>query len=311
MPELPEVEVVRRGIEDWAIDRPIRQVEILDPRSLRRHPTGIRHFIDSLEGRSFASIERRGKYLWAPLKQAADELVSGHAPESLIFHLGMSGQVLMSDPKTPSPKHLKIRIVFDTGAQEAEVSELRFVDQRIFGGLFVDELIPTPDASDETIPRAVAHIGRDPLDPLFDPESIFRTFRRRKTSVKRALLDQSVSSGIGNIYADEALWRARLHFARPTETMTRREVSRLYEAAKQVMAEALLQGGTSFDSLYVNTQGEAGYFQRSLQVYSRENQLCNRCLERGEETGIQRKKFMNRSSYYCPKCQPVPRGARW
>lgn len=299
MPELPEVEVVRRGIQQWATNAHIAAVEILDQRSLRRHAQGSEDFTARLVGQHVGQSHRRGKYLWITVDE-------GYT--ALVIHLGMSGQVLVTDPEITDPKHLKIRITLITGER---IQELRFVDQRIFGGLYLDTLIPAEDHPEELIPSTVAHIGRDPLDPLFSNEAIFRRLRRKKSSLKRALLDQSVSSGIGNIYADEALFRARLHYARPTETLTRNEVSRVYTAAEQVMRLALAQGGTSFDALYVNVNGESGYFDRSLNVYGREGKPCLACQHVGEETLIVRQKFMNRSSYYCPKCQPVPRRARW
>lgn len=299
MPELPEVEVVRRGIQQWAAGARMTAVEVLDPRSLRRHVHGPADFIARLQGHCLGETQRRGKYLWITLDEES---------VALVVHLGMSGQVLVTDPDIPDPKHLKIRIVLSNGDR---LQELRFVDQRIFGGLYLDTLIPAEDHPAELIPSTVAHIGRDPLDPLCSHEALFRILRRKKSSLKRALLDQSISSGIGNIYADEALFRARLHYARPTETLTRNEVSRVYTAAEQVMRLALAQGGTSFDALYVNVNGESGYFDRSLYVYGREGKPCLTCQKDGLETLIVRKKFMNRSSYYCPKCQPVPRRARW
>lgn len=299
MPELPEVEVVRRGIQQWATNGQIRSVEVLDHRSLRRHALGPEDFIARLVGQHLGDSHRRGKYLWITVDE-------GYS--ALVVHLGMSGQVLIADPSIPDPKHLKIRITFAT---DDRLQELRFVDQRIFGGLYLDVLTPAPDRPEELVPSTVAHIGRDALDEHFSHEVLFQKLRKRKSNLKRALLDQSLSSGIGNIYADEALFRARLHFARPTETLTRNEVSRVYTAAEQVMRLALAQGGTSFDALYVNVAGESGYFERSLNVYGREGQRCYECHDAGIETLITRSKFMNRSSYYCPKCQPVPRRARW
>ncbi|GAA4473696.1 bifunctional DNA-formamidopyrimidine glycosylase/DNA-(apurinic or apyrimidinic site) lyase [Enteractinococcus fodinae] len=298
MPELPEVEVVRRGIHRWATYATVTQVEVLDQRSLRRHEVGEADFIARLTGQLLDEPQRRGKYLWIPY---------GEGSHALVVHLGMSGQVLVTDPSLPDPKHLKIRITITSGDR---IQELRFVDQRIFGGLYLDALVPAVDRPEELLPATVTHIGRDPLDDHFDTEAVFRKLRKRRSNLKRALLDQSLSSGIGNIYADEALFRARLHYSRPTETLTRNEVSRVYSAAEQVMRLALSQGGTSFDALYVNVNGESGYFDRSLYVYGRHGQLCYRCEERGQETLIERRKFMNRSSYFCPVCQPVPRRAR-
>jgi formamidopyrimidine-DNA glycosylase len=306
VPELPEVEVVRRGLERWAAGRTVSAVEVLDVRSTRRHDAGPADFAERLAGVRLAVPERRGKYLWVPL--------AGDGPEAgaLVAHLGMSGQLLVNEPGVPDPRHLRIRMLLEPVDDDEDRSrELRFVDQRIFGGLFVDALVEASDRPGQLLPASVAHIGRDPLDPAFDPEAVHHRLRRRQTGLKRAMLDQSLVSGIGNIYADEALWRARLHYARPTETLNRTESSRLFEAVREVMEEALSQGGTSFDSLYVNVNGDSGYFDRSLDVYGRAGQPCRRCARQGRESMIVKARFMNRSSAYCPHCQPVPRRARW
>ncbi|MDI3330514.1 MAG: bifunctional DNA-formamidopyrimidine glycosylase/DNA-(apurinic or apyrimidinic site) lyase [Micrococcus sp.] len=306
MPELPEVEVVRRGLERWAAGRTVSAVEVLDARSARRHDAGPADFTERLTGARLAVPERRGKYLWIPL--------SGPGPltGALVAHLGMSGQLLVNEPGDTDPRHLRIRLLLEPVEDGEDRSrELRFVDQRIFGGLFVDALVEAVDRPGQLLPASVAHIGRDPLDPAFDPEAVHSRLRRRKTGLKRALLDQALVSGIGNIYADEALWRARLHYARPTETLNRTESGRLFEAVREVMEEALAQGGTSFDSLYVNVNGDSGYFDRSLNVYGRAGQPCRRCARQGRESIVVRERFMNRSSAYCPRCQPVPRRARW
>jgi formamidopyrimidine-DNA glycosylase len=306
VPELPEVEVVRRGLERWAASRPVSAVEVLDARSTRRHDAGPADFAERLTGARLAAPDRRGKYLWVPLAGP------GTDPGALVAHLGMSGQLLVNEPGDPDPRHLRIRLLLEPVEDGEDRSrELRFVDQRIFGGLFVDALVEATDRPGELLPASVAHIGRDPLDPAFDPEAVHQRLRRRRTGLKRAMLDQSLVSGIGNIYADEALWRARLHYARPTETLNRTESSRLFEAVREVMEEALSQGGTSFDSLYVNVNGDSGYFDRSLDVYGRAGQPCRRCARQGRESIIVRERFMNRSSAYCPRCQPVPRRARW
>jgi formamidopyrimidine-DNA glycosylase len=171
---------------------------------------------------------------------------------------------------------------------------LRFVDQRTFGGLVV--------APDGDPPPPVAHIAPDPLDPGFDEAGFAAALRRRRTGLKRALLDQRLVSGVGNIYADEALWRAGLHFARPTGALRPTDVARLLSAVRAVLTEALAAGGTSFDSLYVTVNGDGGRFDRSLDVYGRGGQPCRRC-----GAPIRREAFMNRSSYSCPRCQPRPR----
>ncbi len=180
----------------------------------------------------------------------------------------------------------------------AEGRELRFVDQRMFGGLSVS-------AGGAELPPEIAHIARDPLDPEFDDDAFVAKVRRRSSGIKRQLLDQNLVSGVGNIYADEALWRARLHGERAGEKLTAAQVRELLGHARDVMNEALGQGGTSFDALYVNVNGESGYFDRSLHAYGREGEPCDRC-----GAPMRRVAFMNRSSYFCPVCQPVPRRRR-
>jgi formamidopyrimidine-DNA glycosylase len=284
VPELPEVEVVRRGLERWVTGRTVSSVTVLHPRAVRRHDGGAADFARALTGRRVEGTRRRGKYLWLPLDDGA----------AVLAHLGMSGQLLVRPAEAADEVHLRVRLGFaDDGP------ELRFVDQRTFGGL---QLAP----GGAQLPGPVAHIARDPLDPEFDDAAFRATLRRRRTGLKRALLDQTLVSGIGNIYADEALWRAQLHYARPTETLNAPEVARLLAAVRAVLTEALEQGGTSFDSLYVNVNGQSGFFDRSLAVYGRVGQPCRRC-----GTPVRREAFMNRSSYSCPRCQPRPRRARW
>jgi formamidopyrimidine-DNA glycosylase len=285
VPELPEVETVRRGLVEHVTGRTIDRVEVFHPRSIRRHLTGSIDFAGRLVGRTIQAVSRRGKYLWAELD----------SPDAMLAHLGMSGQMLVSPVGTPDQVHLRVRLRFADGGPE-----LRFVDQRTFGGLSVEELV---EVDGTTVPAPVAHIGRDPMDPAFDPESVVRAMRRRHTEVKRALLNQNLVSGIGNIYADEALWRARVHWARPTDKLSAPKARELIAAATAVMDEALVAGGTSFDALYVDINGQSGYFDRSLVVYGQEGLPCPRCGR-----PIRREPFMNRSSFSCPRCQPRPRG---
>jgi formamidopyrimidine-DNA glycosylase len=305
VPELPEVEVVRRGLESHVVGRTIRQVRVLHPRAVRRHEPGAADLSARLTGRTLESAQRRGKYLWLPIG----------GDESLVAHLGMSGQLLVEAPDAPQELHLRVSVDFDDGGPQ-----LRFVDQRTFGGLAVEPLVPADGAATDAgsagstvqpevrdqVPRSVAHIARDLLDPRIELEAVVLRLRARRSGLKRALLDQTLVSGIGNIYADEALWRARLHGARPTETLTRPEARRVLGFAREVMAEALGEGGTSFDRLYVDVNGASGYFDRSLAAYGQEGQPCPRCGR-----PIRREAFMNRSSYSCPHCQPRPRRARW
>jgi formamidopyrimidine-DNA glycosylase len=337
VPELPEVETVRAGIERHVVGRTVLAAEVFHPRAVRRDVSGPGGFAAAMAGRTFLRAERRGKYLWFALDDA----------EALLAHLGMSGQLTVGDPDRPLSPHVRARFTFTDGGPD-----LRFTDQRTFGHLMLCALRgddppappgmgglrppispPREDTQEARAPRAVAevkapglglegaaetaappavaaakpgrlvpwpiaHIAADPLEAAFDAKDFAARLGRKKTQVKRALLDQSLISGVGNIYADEALWRARLHWARPTETLRPAEVSRLLEAVRDVLTEALKAGGTSFDALYVNVNGESGYFDRSLNAYGREGEPCGRCA-----TPIRRDAFMNRSSYSCPRCQ--------
>lgn len=282
MPELPEVEVVRRGLDRWVSGRIIGDAVVLHPRAIRRHLAGAEDFADRLRGERVTAVRRRGKYLWLPLG----------ANTALLAHLGMSGQLLISPSDTPDEKHLRVRVTF----ADSVAGELRFVDQRTFGGLSLH------DTTADGLPDVIAHIARDPLDPAFDEDAFHAALRRRRTTIKRALLDQSLISGVGNIYADEALWRARLHYDRPTAGLTRPRTAELLTHIRAVLSAALAVGGTSFDSLYVNVNGESGYFERSLDAYGREDQPCHRC-----GVPLRRSPWMNRSSYFCPRCQSPPR----
>lgn len=353
MPELPEVETVREGIAEHSVGRPVRAVRVVDARSLRRHLPGPAHFEAALTGRALRAAYRRGKYLWLTLSEPDGTL----ADEALVVHLGMSGQLLVRDepsdepseesgdePGTETearaafetePRHLRVALELGpaetTGAAGATGSaastnrasagqRLLFVDQRIFGGMFLSPLVPDiPAAAGEVasdgsavperflVPQAVKHIARDPLDEFFDPAAVRRKFLRTSSGIKKVLLDQSVISGVGNIYADEALWRARLHYAKPARTLSAAQTRDLLEAVTQVLRESLAAGGTSFDALYVNVLGESGYFERSLNAYGRAGEPCHRCAEAGRTSLIVREPFQNRSSYRCPHCQRAPR----
>lgn len=356
MPELPEVETVRAGIADHSLGRPVRAVRVVDARSLRRHLPGPAHFEAALTGRALRGAYRRGKYLWLTLSEADGTL----ADEALVVHLGMSGQLLVRDEPggdsgsdsvnesggdsgndaearaafDEQPRHLRVALELGpAGATGSMVSanrastgqRLLFVDQRIFGGMFLSRLVPDVPAAVAVneaaageaapgevperflVPEAVKHIARDPLDEFFDPAAVRRKFLRTSSGIKKVLLDQSVISGVGNIYADEALWRARLHYAKPARTLSAAQTRELLEAVTQVLRESLAAGGTSFDALYVNVLGESGYFERSLNAYGRAGEPCHRCAEAGRTSLIVREPFQNRSSYRCPHCQRAPR----
>ncbi|WP_314729502.1 bifunctional DNA-formamidopyrimidine glycosylase/DNA-(apurinic or apyrimidinic site) lyase [Rothia mucilaginosa] len=352
MPELPEVETVRAGIADHSLGRPVRAVRVVDARSLRRHLPGPAHFEVALTGRALRGAYRRGKYLWLTLSEADGTL----ADEALVVHLGMSGQLLVRDEPggdsgsdsearaafDEQPRHLRVALELgpagatgDTGATGSAASanrvstgqRLLFVDQRIFGGMFLSPLVPDVPAAVAAneavpgeavpehflvperflVPEAVKHVARDPLDEFFDPAAVRRKFLRTSSGIKKVLLDQSVISGVGNIYADEALWRARLHYAKPARTLSAAQTRELLEAVTQVLRESLAAGGTSFDALYVNVLGESGYFERSLNAYGRAGEPCHRCAEAGRTSLMVCEPFQNRSSYRCPHCQRAPR----
>jgi formamidopyrimidine-DNA glycosylase len=281
VPELPEVEVVRRGLQAHVAGRTIMAVRVHHMRAVRRHEAGPADLTARLTGACITGTGRRGKYLWLTLS----------SDDALVVHLGMSGQMLLGP--VPNENHLRIRAQLDDG------TALSFVDQRTFGGWMLADLVSV-DGTD--VPEPVAHLARDLLDPRFDRDGAITVLRRKQSEIKRQLLDQTVVSGIGNIYADEALWRARVHGTRLASSLTRRRLAELLGAATEVMVDALGQGGTSFDSLYVNVNGQSGYFERSLSAYGREGLPCRRC-----GAVMRRERFMNRSSCFCAACQPPPR----
>ncbi len=300
MPELPEVEVVRAGLEPAVTGASVASITVFDSRSLRRHPGPPEDFVERMAGRRMLAAVRRGKFLWFPLSDA------GAAPEALVAHLGMSGQVLLREPDTDDAR---TRIRLDLDHPEHGPLRLNFVDQRIFGSMAIDELRSTDDgrpggfsgATDWTqpsVPSAVAHIARDPLDPAFDDARFLASLARRRSGVKRALLDQSLVSGIGNIYADESLWAARIHYDQQATTLSRTLARRLLGEVRLVLAKALGEGGTSFDAQYVNVNGASGYFSQSLNAYGQQGRPCPRCGR-----PIVRESFMNRGSHFCPHCQ--------
>ncbi|MDQ1554037.1 MAG: formamidopyrimidine-DNA glycosylase [Microbacteriaceae bacterium] len=347
MPELPEVEVVRVGLEPAVTGALVTSVTVFDARSLRRHPGPSEDFVDRLVGRTIAAAVRRGKFLWLPLvpsPAAASEPPRPPAPtdrravsktpalseiqetgarvdrirgvsgltaapspefpkEAVVVHLGMSGQVLLRAPDAPDDALTRIRIELVSPAHGALL--LNFADQRIFGSMAIDDLVPTADglraglgAEAPHVPRSVSHIARDPLDPAFDDARFLAALAKRNTGIKRAMLDQSLVSGIGNIYADEALWAAKVHFEQPTSTLGRAKATLLLSEVRQVLGKALGEGGTSFDAQYVNVNGASGYFSHSLNVYGQQGKPCPRCGR-----PIIRESFMNRGSHFCPLCQ--------
>ncbi|WP_395816655.1 bifunctional DNA-formamidopyrimidine glycosylase/DNA-(apurinic or apyrimidinic site) lyase [Curtobacterium flaccumfaciens] len=319
MPELPEVEVVRAGLEPAVSGARVLHVDVVDDRALTRHDGPAEDFADRLTGRTIAAAVRRGKFLWMPLQPERD----GDRPEALVAHLGMSGQILLGRGR-PAAKHRRILIDVQpagtdrSGAAEPPV-ELEFVDQRTFGSMAIDAMVPTIDGAPagfggqvdaidpdavwrRWVPGQVSHIARDPLDPAFDDDRFTAMARKRSSGIKRVLLDQGVVSGIGNIYADESLWAAKLHYDRAADRLTRADLRRLLDEVRAILRRALEDGGTSFDAQYVNVNGQSGYFSQRLNVYGQQGKPCPRC-----GTTIVREAFMNRSSHICPVCQPRPR----
>ncbi|MET3452371.1 bifunctional DNA-formamidopyrimidine glycosylase/DNA-(apurinic or apyrimidinic site) lyase [Curtobacterium sp. 1544] len=319
MPELPEVEVVRAGLEPAVSGARVLHVDVVDDRALTRHDGPAEDFADRLTGRTIAAAVRRGKFLWMPLQPERD----GDAPEALVAHLGMSGQILLGRGREAA-KHRRILIDVQPAGTDRDGTpeppvELEFVDQRTFGSMAIDQMVPTIDGAPagfggqvdgadpdavwrRNIPKQVSHIARDPLDPAFDDDRFIRMARKRSSGIKRVLLDQGVVSGIGNIYADESLWAAKLHYDRPADRLPRASLQLLLDEVRSVLARALEDGGTSFDAQYVNVNGQSGYFSQRLNVYGQQGKPCPRC-----GTTIVREAFMNRSSHICPVCQPRPR----
>ncbi|WP_281640876.1 bifunctional DNA-formamidopyrimidine glycosylase/DNA-(apurinic or apyrimidinic site) lyase [Aurantimicrobium minutum] len=283
MPELPEVEVVRAGLEPALVGARIDSVHVFDPRSLKRHDARRGDFVGMLQGSTVLSAERRGKFMWFPLDSG----------DALVTHLGMSGQVLLRDSGAKPDRHLRIQY----GITHPEHGKLlvNFVDQRIFGSMAVDELVEQPSG---LVPAQAAHIALDPLDSFFDDEMFITRLRKKSTGVKRALLDQTLISGVGNIYADESLWAAKIHGERSADSLSKAKAQELLCEVRQVLNKALAEGGTSFDAQYVNVNGQSGYFAHSLNAYGQQGKPCPRC-----GTSIRKVSFMNRGSHFCPRCQ--------
>ena len=296
MPELPEVETVRAGLASHVIGALVNQIEVHDSRSLKRNFSGLDGFVNELTGERLQGVIRRGKFLWLPLT----------ATRAVVCHLGMSGQVLVRSKEFGDDKltRITLRLIKPSG----EEIEMRFVDQRLFGGMQIDDLLETGEGvpaghfpegeASSMIPVSVSHIARDPLDPNFDAGLVVSKMRKRSSGIKRVLLDQNLMSGIGNIYADETLWRTRLNYDRPASIISAKKLNDVIEVAKDVLDEAVERGGTSFDEQYKNVNGESGYFSQDLNAYSRAGLPCQRC-----GSAIKREAWANRSSYFCPKCQ--------
>lgn len=314
MPELPEVETVRAGLAPALSNSTVKQIEVLDERSLKRHLAGPADFVSTLTGAKILAVVRRGKFLWMPL-ELTDK--SGTAKRfALVGHLGMSGQMFLRKPSDPADKLTRVVMTLETA--RAKAVEFRFIDQRIFGSLAIDELVETHDGKpggfsqtsssgkwwQNLIPASAAHIARDPLDESFDLEAVRAKFSKKRSGIKRVLLDQQVLSGVGNIYADEALWASKLHYDQPADTLSRATFELLMGEVRRILEAAVAEGGTSFDEQYKNVNGESGYFEVSLNAYGMTDRPCNRCGR-----PIKRDTWMNRGSHFCPSCQKLRKRA--
>jgi formamidopyrimidine-DNA glycosylase len=296
MPELPEVETVRAGLAQHLVGAKVKNIEVLDARSLKKNLGGVAGFLAELTGSTIQTVVRRGKFLWLPISDS----------RAMVGHLGMSGQILVRNPDFAPDG--QTRVLIEVEDSQGNDLEIRFVDQRLFGGLAIDELVPTSDGglggfspeaqSGKQIPATVAHIARDLLDPDFKPAAIAERMTRKNSGIKRVLLDQNLLSGIGNIYADESLWFAKLHYDKLASAISKKKHLELIEIAAEVLRKAVAQGGTSFDEQYKNVNGESGYFSQSLHAYGQTGMPCTRC-----GTPIKRVAWANRGSHFCPKCQ--------
>ncbi|CAN5195099.1 bifunctional DNA-formamidopyrimidine glycosylase/DNA-(apurinic or apyrimidinic site) lyase [soil metagenome] len=277
MPELPEVETIRRGLEREVVGKRIKSVDVTGMRSIRRHGNK-KQFISRLEGTKITGLVRRGKYLLFKLDSG----------DLLVVHLRMSGQLLKTTPREPMSKHTHVVISFTQGGQ------LRFVDPRTFGELFVT----TPETVGDEVPE-LADLGIDPVDEPMSWVVFGEMLRARRSRLKSLLMDQSFLAGIGNIYSDEILFEAGLRYDRTSETLSSQEIRRLYRSVVEVLHEAIKhRGSTLTDQQYVDLYGRPGDFQLQHQVYHREGQSCRRC-----RSPIARSRFAGRSTFYCPHCQ--------
>ena len=316
MPELPEVETVRAGLAPALTNATVTAIDVLDARSFKRHIGGVEDFKATMIGSKILAVVRRGKFLWMPLELApGTSAAKGDHQLAMVGHLGMSGQMLLRTPGFTEDK--LTRVIIHAVSESGEKVEMRFIDQRLFGSLAIDDLVPTKDGQpggfsnglgvDSTgkstwwrnlIPASAAHITRDPLDEDFNEKFVLEKFKKKNSGIKRVLLDQQTLSGIGNIYADEALWRSQLHYDQPADGISKSKLEGLLDDVKEILAAAVLQGGTSFDEQYKNVNGQSGYFAVSLNAYGMTDSPCNRC-----GTPIKRESWMNRGSHFCPKCQ--------
>lgn len=278
MPELPEVETIRRDLEVEVVGRRIDAVRITGARTVRRvDPADL---VATVTGASVTAVRRRGKYL----------VVSLDTGRLLVVHLRMSGQLLLARAGDAEPKHTHAVLALGAG------DEVRFVDPRTFGELFVAD----PDHLGVIAPQLAA-LGIDPLDDVASWRRFGPTVRAKRMRLKDLLTDQRVVAGLGNIYSDEILHRARLRFDRPGDSLSAAELRRLARAVPEVVAEAVAARGSSLaDAQYVDLYGRPGRFAASHRVYARAGQACGSCRRRAT---IERVRWQGRSTFYCPACQ--------
>lgn len=277
MPELPEVETIRRELEREVVGKRIKGVEVSGLRSVRRHATK-KAFTSRLDGVKINSVERKGKFLI--LKLDTEEL--------LVIHLGMSGQLLRAAAKDALDKHTHVVITFTQGGQ------LRFVDPRTFGEMFVT----TPDELNGEVPE-IASLGVDPVEEPMSWQTFGHLLLRHPMKLKAFLMDQSILAGLGNIYSDEILFAAGLRYDRQSDSLSTQEMRRLYRSLVEILHDAIKYGGSSLtDQPYLSLQGKPGEYQEHHKVYDREKQACRRC-----RAPIVKAKFQGRSTYFCEQCQ--------
>lgn len=278
--ELPEVEVVRRDLEKDVVGRKVAEAEVRPSKNamrvIRRHGKR-KEFTDRLAGRKFTKAERRGKYVLLHMDNG----------DVLVVHFGMAGQFVRGTKRVPLVQHTHVVITFAQGG------DLRFVDPRTFGEMFVT-------AADELGKvKELQHIAIDPLDHVFTWNAFGGALAQRATKMKQLLMDQKFISGLGNIYSDEVLFGAGLRYDRMSDSLSSQEVRRLYRAMQEVLQEAIRFRGTTLDDeAYLDLFGKPGEFQNELKVYGRTGLPCRRC-----RTPIQAVKISGRNAYFCPQCQ--------
>jgi formamidopyrimidine-DNA glycosylase len=277
MPELPEVETIRRQLEREVVGKKIKTVEVTGTRSVRRH-TNRKQFIGRLEGMKITGVSRRGKFLVFTLDSG----------DLLVIHLGMSGQLRKVQAKEPVDKHTHVVITFSQGGQ------LRFIDPRTFGEMFVT----TPDTLTAEAPE-LAELGIDPVDQPMSWQQFGHLLLGHSVKLKAFLMDQKMLAGIGNIYSDEILYAAGLRYDRVSNTLSTQEIRRLYRSVVEILHDAVkYNGSTLSDQQYVDLHGKTGDYAQHHKVYDKDKQACPRC--RGV---ITKAKFAGRTTYFCDECQ--------